>query len=164
MILITGYPEVGTAIAAMKLSVVDYLTKPISPPELRQSVERGLAWGRAVRQLNTAHAEVSEWLEMLGDVRDALQQTPALAQNSPPSGSPADLLERLNDEERALLTPREIEIIEAFTGGQRIQEIATAFSVSVHTVRNHFRSIFSKLNVNSQVELLLKLFGAVGPA
>lgn len=42
VIMFTGYPEVGSAIEAMKNGAFDYLTKPIDLGELRLKIERGL--------------------------------------------------------------------------------------------------------------------------
>ncbi|MDY7032779.1 MAG: sigma-54 dependent transcriptional regulator [Thermodesulfobacteriota bacterium] len=42
VIMITGYPDVETAVKAMKLGVYDYLSKPFTPQELRLVVERAL--------------------------------------------------------------------------------------------------------------------------
>ena len=40
--------------------------------------------------------------------------------------------------------------------GLRPQEIASTLFISQHTVRNHLRAIYAKLEVHSQVELLRK--------
>ena len=42
VIMITGYPDVETAVKAMRLGVYDYISKPFTPPELRLVVERAL--------------------------------------------------------------------------------------------------------------------------
>ncbi|MFQ5651229.1 MAG: sigma-54-dependent transcriptional regulator [bacterium] len=42
VIMFTGYPEVGSAIDAMKNGAFDYLTKPVDLGELKLKVERGL--------------------------------------------------------------------------------------------------------------------------
>lgn len=52
------------------------------------------------------------------------------------------------------LSPREAEIAEALAEGSRVTRIAAALAVSPHTVRNHLRSIFRKLEINSQQELI----------
>ncbi|MET0794189.1 MAG: LuxR C-terminal-related transcriptional regulator [Polyangiaceae bacterium] len=40
-------------------------------------------------------------------------------------------------------------------------EVATSLELSPNTVRNHVKSVFVKLRVHSQVELLSKLAGRV---
>ena len=52
------------------------------------------------------------------------------------------------------LTAREIEVIELLLMGHRVTTIASMLFVSPHTVRNRLKSIFPKLGVHSQVELV----------
>ncbi len=42
VILFTGYPEIDSAIDAMKIGAFDYLTKPVDLSELKLKIERGL--------------------------------------------------------------------------------------------------------------------------
>lgn len=54
VIMFTGYPEVGSALDAMKSGAFDYLTKPVDLNELRLKVERGLEkknMGKSIRTL-----------------------------------------------------------------------------------------------------------------
>jgi len=55
------------------------------------------------------------------------------------------------------LSRREWEILQLLLSNQRPQIIAKKLFVSLHTVRNHMRSIFTKLAVHSQTELLISL-------
>lgn len=52
------------------------------------------------------------------------------------------------------LSLREKEIVEALSTGKRVKEIAQELVISSHTVRNHLKAIYRKLNVNSQLELV----------
>jgi DNA-binding NarL/FixJ family response regulator len=52
------------------------------------------------------------------------------------------------------LTRRERTIVERLLGHQRVPGIARSLSISEHTVRNHLKSIYAKLGVHSQEELL----------
>lgn len=65
------------------------------------------------------------------------------------SGLAPDELERLSLRER--------EVVALLAVGNPPKEIATRLGLSANTVRNHIKSIFAKLRVHSQVELLLKL-------
>lgn len=42
VIVFTGYPEIGTAIHAMKGGAYDYLIKPVDPAEMKLKIERAL--------------------------------------------------------------------------------------------------------------------------
>lgn len=49
------------------------------------------------------------------------------------------------------LTRREAEVLGELMAGRSVEEIATAFTVSVTTVRSHVRAVLSKLGVHSQL-------------
>lgn len=57
----------------------------------------------------------------------------------------------------AQLSRREREIVTALVGARPVKQIAANLNISPHTVRNHLKSSFRKLNVGSQVELVAKL-------
>jgi PAS domain S-box-containing protein len=52
------------------------------------------------------------------------------------------------------LSPRERETLERLMSGLRVAAIAKEFCISPHTVRNHLKSIYRKLDVSSQSELI----------
>ena len=52
------------------------------------------------------------------------------------------------------VTPREREIIRGLVCYRRLSTVASILGISVHTARNHLKSIFRKLNLHSQDELL----------
>jgi DNA-binding NarL/FixJ family response regulator len=53
------------------------------------------------------------------------------------------------------LTARECEVAELVAGGQRYKEVARQLNISEHTVKNHLRHIFDKLEIKSRVQLAL---------
>ena len=55
------------------------------------------------------------------------------------------------------LTRREHEVLSHLRRGARVPSIARRLQISPSTVRNHLQSIFRKLGVGSQAELLEKL-------
>ena len=57
----------------------------------------------------------------------------------------------------ALLSRREREIVTSLVAARPVKQIAKTLNISPHTVRNHLKSSFRKLNVGSQVELVAKL-------
>ncbi len=63
---------------------------------------------------------------------------------------------RASDKEpRAKLSPREIEILKLMAAGYRNDEIADKLVITYQTVKNHIRSIFNKLHVETRVEAVL---------
>ncbi len=54
------------------------------------------------------------------------------------------------------LTEREIEILKLMSQGLNNREIADKTMISIHTVKAHICSIFSKLKANGRVEASVK--------
>ncbi|ALQ51719.1 response regulator transcription factor [Nitrosomonas ureae] len=59
--------------------------------------------------------------------------------------------------DRTGLTSRELEIATLIYQGNSPKDIAEEISLSYHTVRNHIKSIYSKLGVSTRSEMLVKL-------
>jgi len=81
----------------------------------------------------------------------------------------ARLLPRLRRDgrhSRADLTPREVEIVEAFARGLTNNDIAAELGISVNTVRNHVQNLLAKLGVHSKLEALAVAVreGIIAPA
>ena len=64
--------------------------------------------------------------------------------------------------ERCDLTTREVEILTLLVDGFRVSTIARSLHLSDGTVRNYLSSIFGKVGVRNQAELLEHVFGADG--
>ena len=52
------------------------------------------------------------------------------------------------------LTPRETELLRAFASGQSYKEAARTLGISPHTVGNHVKAIYRKLEVTSRSEAI----------
>ena len=52
------------------------------------------------------------------------------------------------------LTPREREVLQLLVSGERVPAIAQHLFISQHTVRNHLKSIYRKVDVGTQSELI----------
>ena len=55
------------------------------------------------------------------------------------------------------LSPREQEVLVHLVAGDRVPAIASALHISPHTVRNHLKSMYRKLSVSKQSELIQKV-------
>lgn len=53
------------------------------------------------------------------------------------------------------LTARELDVVRLLAAGQDARRTAATLGVSVHTVRDHTKSLFAKLGVHSQVEAVV---------
>jgi DNA-binding NarL/FixJ family response regulator len=65
--------------------------------------------------------------------------------------------------EQTLLTPREREVLVQLTRGISIADIGTVMNISRHTVGDHVKNIYRKLNISSRAEaaVLAKNFGLI---
>jgi DNA-binding CsgD family transcriptional regulator len=66
---------------------------------------------------------------------------------TPGSGDEPEVINRL-----ILLTPREIQVLEAITDGHSTAKIASLLGISSATVRSHVKSLLAKLGLHSRVE------------
>jgi PAS domain S-box-containing protein len=55
------------------------------------------------------------------------------------------------------LSPREQEVLMHLVAGERVAAIASELHISPHTVRNHLKSMYRKLSVSTQSELIQKV-------
>ena len=58
------------------------------------------------------------------------------------------------------LSNREREIVDGLLAYRSLSEIAVGLGISVHTARNHLKSVFHKTRVSSQRELLQLVAGS----
>lgn len=75
---------------------------------------------------------------------------------------PADALEQLTSAASskghaatAVLTPRELEVLQGLADGMSTEELSSALYVSPRTVQGHVQSILSKLQVRSKLEAVI---------
>jgi two-component system response regulator FixJ len=153
VVLVTGRPSVESAVRALRYGVVDYLQKPFEEAALLGSVKKALQWREAMQVVEQAQRDAEAWLRSLQTTSQLLQfgavAPDSKAEGHEPAQSP--LIQKLSARER--------DIVKQLSAGQRVAEIASSLEISPNTVRNHLKSIFRKLGVSSQVELLARLSG-----
>ena len=66
---------------------------------------------------------------------------------------------RRNNDEVNSLTPREQEVLQLLADGFRYKEIAGNMGISLDTMREHARRIYTKLHVSSRTEAVVKYLG-----
>lgn len=72
VILVTGYPTVPTAVEALRLSVVDYLIKPLDFPAVLDRIGQAIDKGLLLRSLRRARQEAAEWAGAIEQFEQAL--------------------------------------------------------------------------------------------
>jgi DNA-binding NarL/FixJ family response regulator len=141
VIIVTKEPSLTTAVQAIRLSVFDYVVKPVPPETLLPTVASAVQLGR--RRFK---------LMQIGEQLDALARQ-IRAEAQPAGATVADeSIARSAD-----LSPREREIAEGIANGSSVAALATTHHISERTVRNHLQSCYRKLGVHSQVTLAVRL-------
>jgi len=134
LVVITAHPSVDTALRSLDLRVSSYLVKPVEIDDLLERVEQAIGEERARREAERAV--------------ETAREAPA----EPAVATDPQIAARLE-----ALSPREEEVLRHLLEGYRVGTIARKLFISPHTVRNHLKKIFAKLEVRSQTELMEKL-------
>lgn len=133
VILMTGFPTLQTAIHSVKLKIAAYLVKPFGFTELLTEVQHAIG----ARQ-----AEAS--------------RSPSSAPQSGPISSRSPNMLPEDHPEVSKLTKREYEVLVRVLMGDDVPTIGAGLFISPHTVRNHLKAIYRKLDVRSRVELVVR--------
>ncbi len=78
----------------------------------------------------------------------------ALERNGASSSSSSGKSTPRSRRELDVLSDREREVVGLLLRGPRIAQVAKRLCISEHTVRNHLKAVFRKLNIHSQSELV----------
>jgi DNA-binding NarL/FixJ family response regulator len=137
VILMTGFPTLETAINSIKLKISAYLVKPFGYEELLAEVQSALQ-ARAEELVEPEHETLKSGIIHLGSVAELVERHPEVTR----------------------LTRREYEVLMRVLMGDDVPVIGASLYISPHTVRNHLKAIYRKLDVRSRVELVVR-FGPV---
>jgi len=149
-ILLTGDPQLDAAVRAINEGeIFRFLTKPCSPTTLDTVIREAL-----IRQSRGQLQE--ELMRVAGQGIETLQRIEGFSTGF--SGVRPERPEITGGEiTLEQLSKREREIVETLLSEGSVTGVAGTLHISLHTVRNHLKSIFRKLGVHSQVELVTKL-------
>ena len=156
-IILTGHASVGSAVRAINEGAVyRYLLKPFPASAL----------GEIIRQaLSDQH--VTELRDRIVD--GAVRQHDALIDYAVASGGSTGGEKPSGPKSRApkstpsgassTLSQREKQIVSALAAGKDPKTIAQTLDISVHTVRSHLKTIYRKVGVRTQLELVTRVLG-----
>jgi two-component system, NarL family, nitrate/nitrite response regulator NarL len=153
VVIVTARPSLESAIRAVNTGVAAYLVKPVDPSVVLEVVDN--VWH--LRRVSTASSVLGPLATPAELERGFERCMAALAELRQSSGRLLEASPRLRLEahpEIETLSPREREVLEHIVSGHRVPTIARDLFISPHTVRNHLKSIFQKIGVGSQVELV----------
>lgn len=123
VIMVTGVQEVDATLNSLAVGVVDYLAKPFTRDQLRDSMRRGMEWHRnVVRTRQRASALELELRERLAPLADYLGRTPVTS-----DGALDDMLESLGIDRTTYEHSRRVSLISvnmALTLGLRSPELS----------------------------------------
>ncbi len=141
-VYVTGQTDAGTLSMLGTTHPAGFVSKPFTDTQLVGAVRVALAGQTARDRYRTAVDRITATLLELGMVR---------AQSA---------VARMPDEtELEGLSPREWEVLRGLLSHKRVPTIAAQMHISQSTVRNHLKSIYAKLDVHSQQELLERFVG-----
>ena len=147
-VLLSGRPTLGAALRAVNgARVFRILTKPVAGDELRAVAAEAVSMCEARRKAPNSSKNGAGADEKPSEGGG---KGPAFARvlEGPPGSLPP--------EGWAELSKRECEVVSAIIEGWRIAQIAPRLYISVHTVRNHLKAAYRKLDVHSQRELIAR--------
>ncbi len=163
VVLMTGLPTVDTAVGALRDGAVDYITKPLKPELLFARLDTAINKQRVRGALEHAKEQAAAFARSVQDLNLAMALVGPLAPSihSADSAGTIGVSEgrKFSEAALAVLSPREREITMLIAQGNSTGDVAAELNLSTNTVRNHVKSIFSKLRVHSQLELVSKLMG-----
>ncbi len=126
---------------ALRAGAHGYLLKEQAPEQLVKQLQ-GISEGHPPLSPSVAR-------RLLDHFRDD-QDAPADRANSSASTSPEA------SPEAATLTPREREVLVQLTRGLSIADIGLVMDISRHTVGDHVKNIYRKLNISSRAEATMQ--------
>ena len=137
---VTGQTDPSVLSRAGATRPVGFVSKPFSDAQLVGAVRVALAGATSSDRYQSAVTRIMNSLVELGLVRaEAVEGT-------------AQRIEGIDN-----LSPREWEVLRGLLAHKRVPLLARELYISPSTVRNHLKSIFAKIGVHSQGELLDKL-------
>ena len=163
-LMITRGHEASALIDAVnEAEIYRFLSPPLSPAPLARVLRNALNLARV------AEAQEAVW-NAARQQQDALQQLVSKDVSHEQADSAVtaarfaglvgearrsrEKIGELPAEHAQRLSTRENEIVQALGSGRRVKDIAQDLVISTHTVRNHLKAIYRKLNVRSQFELI----------
>jgi DNA-binding NarL/FixJ family response regulator len=129
-LMCTSYEDSTSIFNALKAGASGYVTKTIQPSKLLDAITEAHNGGSPMSS-HIARKVVQSFQPQEPDSNAELQK----------------------------LSVREREILDHLSKGLRYKEIADSLFLSTETVRKHIRNIYEKLQVNSAIEALNKVFG-----
>jgi DNA-binding NarL/FixJ family response regulator len=147
IVFVTAYSAESFVDAAVRAGAAGYIVKPFQIQQVTAAIKVALQ-----RRANGHNVEQVQGRTELprGPFAGRLQRLQALLADDSVWTSADDS----GGQSAVRITAREKEIIQGLVCYRRLSTVASRLGISVHTARNHLKSIFRKLNLHSQDDLL----------
>jgi DNA-binding NarL/FixJ family response regulator len=150
IIFIAGHSTESLLDAAVRVGADGFIVRPFQMRQLTAAIE--VALHRHNRgQRTTETKRQPEELQTWGRFAPQMRRVQTLLANETTSTIRDDSGRVVTE---LHITPREKEIITGLVCYRRLSTVADVLGISVHTARNHLKSVFRKLDLHSQEELL----------
>lgn len=153
-IVVTESPDVESAVEALQMAVADYVAKPAT--DLPARCDAALKRSQARRALHQSAAAIEAWntWERAAAERQTLLHGGPTDRELPTAADRTPAMQPLALD---TLSPRQINVVALLGEGLSNQQLAERLGISLHTVKNHVKTIFRKLEVASRLELVSRL-------
>lgn len=135
VIILDNHSTEDSMVRGLKIGAIDYVTPATTKNVLLARIRNYIALYQRLRQ-QAAKPQLER--------HDSDRETTT-------SALPHEL-----ENEQALLTEREIEILKLYAGGHSRSQIASALELSANTIHWHLKQIYGKLGINTKAEAVTK--------
>lgn len=159
-IILTGHASVTSAVQAINEgSVYRYLLKPFPASALGEIIRQGLSDQHASELRDRIIDNAVRQHDALIDYTQAFPGSATA--DRPPNSAPPKRSSKPTPPAgtSSPLSQREKQIVSALAAGKDPKTIAQALDISVHTVRSHLKTIYRKVGVRTQLELVTRVLG-----
>jgi DNA-binding NarL/FixJ family response regulator len=158
VVYLTAHSDRETVDRLKATGPLGFVSKPFGEGQLLVAIEVALqnAARERERRLETRSAEsrAEHYQVRSSALEERLRKIAAVVDGASPDQAPGAPLAAGIEAGLRGLTPRELELVRLLLANRRLNTIARDLGLSVHTVRNHLRSVFRKLGLHSQEDLL----------
>jgi two-component system, probable response regulator PhcQ len=157
-IILTGHATVSSAVQAINEGAVyRYLLKPFPASALGEIIRQGLGDRQATELRDRIVDGAVRQHDALIDYAAAFPASALGEKIATPQAS--SVREVRASTASAALSQREKQIVSALAAGKDPKTIAQTLEISVHTVRSHLKTIYRKVGVRTQLELVTRVLG-----
>lgn len=151
-LVISVFGDEDSVLASIEAGALGFIHKDAAPEDIAQTILEMKAGASPISPM-IARRVLSRYRVLQSASRPEAPELPASpAAAAPPPAEPVEKAKA----ERALLSPREQEVLTLIARGFSYAEIARLQGLSVHTVQTHIKHLYGKLAVHSKNEAVFE--------